>query len=73
DGCDQPSNCNTLMAATPHVTFFNGRRGYARVSLGRRSARADFKTVSHVSTEGAPLTTAGSFVTEVGEPGLKPA
>jgi alkaline phosphatase D len=43
------------------------------VSLGRELARADFKTVPHVTTQGAPLTTAASFVTEVGEQGLKPA
>lgn len=72
DGTEKPSNWDTLMAANPHLRFFNGRRGYATVSLGHESARADFKTVSHVGTEGAPLTTAGSFVTEAGEPGLKP-
>ncbi|NED01249.1 alkaline phosphatase, partial [Streptomyces sp. SID6648] len=73
DGSEKPSNWNTLMTANPHLKFFNGLRGYATVSLDRRSARADFKTVSHVTGEGAPLTTAGSFVTEAGEPGLKPA
>ncbi|MET8664412.1 alkaline phosphatase D family protein [Streptomyces tendae] len=72
DGSAKPSNWDTLMTANPHLKFFNGLRGYATVALGRESARADFKTVSHVSTEGAALTTAGSFVTEAGEPGLKP-
>ncbi|MFF0460199.1 alkaline phosphatase D family protein [Streptomyces mexicanus] len=73
DGSAKPSNWNTLMTANPHLKFFNGLRGYATVSLERRLARAEFKTVSHVTTQGAPLTTAGSFVTEVGEQGLKPA
>ncbi|CAM5730151.1 hypothetical protein STENM223S_08544 [Streptomyces tendae] len=41
------------------------------MSLGREPARADFKTVSHVTTQGAPLTTAGSFVTEAGAPGTQ--
>ncbi|MFS4109775.1 MULTISPECIES: alkaline phosphatase D family protein [unclassified Streptomyces] len=73
NGSAKPSNWNTLMTANPHLRFFNGLRGYATVSLGRELARADFKTVSHVTTQGAPLTTAASFVTEAGEPGLKPA
>ncbi|MBC2867385.1 alkaline phosphatase D family protein [Streptomyces mexicanus] len=73
DGSAKPSNWNTLMTANPHLKFFNGLRGYATVSLERRLARAEFKTVSHVTSQGAPLTTAGSFVTEVGEQGLKPA
>ncbi|MFF8590290.1 alkaline phosphatase D family protein [Streptomyces sp. NPDC015220] len=73
NGSAKPSNWNTLMAANPHLRFFNGLRGYATVSLGRKLARADFKTVSRVTTQGAPLTTAASFVTEVGDQGLKPA
>ncbi len=36
-------------------------------------ARADFKTVPYVTTTGAPISTAASFVTEVGDQGLKPA
>ncbi|MEU0739213.1 alkaline phosphatase D family protein [Streptomyces sp. NPDC006134] len=73
DGAEKPSNWDTLMTANPHMRFFNGRRGYVTVSLGRELARADYKTVSHVTTQGAPLTTAASFVTEVGDQGLKPA
>ncbi|RSS39882.1 alkaline phosphatase [Streptomyces sp. WAC08241] len=73
DGADRPSNHDTLMRANPHLRFFNGRRGYAKVSLGRESARADFRTVPYVTTPGAPVTTAASFVTEAGNPGLVPA
>ncbi|MGW9438673.1 alkaline phosphatase D family protein [Streptomyces sp. NPDC055607] len=73
DGADRPSNHDTLMRANPHLRFFNGRRGYVKVSLGRESARADFCTVPYVTTPGAPLTTAASFVTEAGNPGLVPA
>ncbi|MDT0398689.1 alkaline phosphatase D family protein [Streptomyces edwardsiae] len=73
NGSAKPANWNTLTAANPHMRFYNGLRGYATVSLGRELARTDFKTVSHVTTQGAPLTTAASFVTEAGEPGLKPA
>ncbi|CAL9540748.1 Alkaline phosphatase D [Streptomyces sp. enrichment culture] len=73
DGSEKPSNWNTLMTANPHLKFFSGLRGYVTVSLGRELARADYKTVSRVTTQGAPLTTAASFVTEVGDQGLKPA
>ncbi|MGX5209382.1 alkaline phosphatase D family protein [Streptomyces violaceus] len=73
DGADKPATWDTYMSANPHLKFFNGRRGYVTVALGRESARADFKTVPYVTTQGAPVTTAASFVTEVGEQGLKPA
>ncbi|MEU9191177.1 alkaline phosphatase D family protein [Streptomyces sp. NPDC048484] len=73
DGTEKPANWETYMAANPHLKFYNGRRGYTTVRLGRESARADFKTVAAVTTPGAAITTAASFVTEVGDQGLKPA
>ncbi|MFI2613919.1 alkaline phosphatase D family protein [Streptomyces sp. NPDC018584] len=73
DGADKPANWETYTKANPHLKFYNGRRGYVTVGLGRRSARADFKTVSSVTTPGAPIRTAASFVTEAGDPGLRPA
>lgn len=73
DGADKPANWDTYMTANPHLKFYNGRRGYVTVALGEQQARADFRTVPYVTTPGAPVTTAASFVTEVGEPGLKPA
>ncbi|MBK3637315.1 alkaline phosphatase D family protein [Streptomyces sp. MBT97] len=73
NGAEKPANWATFMAANPHLRFYNGLRGYATVSLGRDLARADFKTVPYVTRQGAPLTTAASFVTEVGDQGLKPA
>ncbi|MEU9559964.1 alkaline phosphatase D family protein [Streptomyces fumanus] len=73
DGAEKPANWSTYLAANPHLRFYNGLRGYATVSMNDRFARADFKTVSRVTTQGAPLTTAASFVTEVGDQGLTPA
>ncbi|MET9547706.1 alkaline phosphatase D family protein [Streptomyces sp. NPDC006627] len=73
DGADKPANWETYTKANPHLKFYNGRRGYVTVGLGRQSARADFKTVSSVTTPGAPIRTAASFVTEAGAPGLRPA
>ncbi|NBM20355.1 alkaline phosphatase [Streptomyces sp. GC420] len=73
DGADRPANWDTYTRANPHLKFYNGRRGYATVALGTDAARADFKTLTAVTTPGAPITTAASFVTEAGNPGLEPA
>ncbi|UNO42383.1 alkaline phosphatase D family protein [Streptomyces sp. MST-110588] len=73
DGADRPANWGKLMAANPHMKFYNGRRGYVTVTLDREKARADYRTVPFVTRPGAPVTTAASFVTEAGAPGLKPA
>ncbi|MBQ1091330.1 alkaline phosphatase [Streptomyces sp. B93] len=73
NGSAQPANWATYLAANPHLRFYNGQRGYVTVTLGGQAARADFRTVPYVTTPDAPLTTAASFVTEVGDQGLKPA
>ncbi|MDX3236642.1 alkaline phosphatase D family protein [Streptomyces sp. ME03-5709C] len=71
DGSPRPSNWSALMAANPHLRFYDGRRGYVTVRLDAEEARADFKTVDSVTTPGAALTTAASFVTQAGDPGLR--
>ncbi|GAA3945435.1 alkaline phosphatase D family protein [Streptomyces gulbargensis] len=73
DGADRPANYDRLMQANGHLKFFNGRRGYVTVALTEDSARADFRTVPYVTSPGAPVTTAASFVTEAGNQGLRPA
>ncbi|WP_418956749.1 alkaline phosphatase D family protein [Streptomyces tritici] len=73
DGSDRPANHDALTTANPHMKFYNGRRGYLTVELGAEQARADFRTVSRVTTPGAPIVTAASYVTEAGNPGLTPA
>ncbi|MDG9719893.1 alkaline phosphatase [Streptomyces sp. DH24] len=71
NGAERPSNWDTYMAANPHMKFYDGRRGYVCVEFDRREARADYRTVSAVTKPGAPVTTAASFVTEAGSPGLQ--
>nr|WP_138908079.1 alkaline phosphatase D family protein [Streptomyces chryseus] len=73
DGSDRPANFDNLVAANPHLKFYNGRRGYTVITLETERARADFKTVSEVTRPGGTLTAAASFVTEAGRPGLTPA
>ncbi|RZU23877.1 alkaline phosphatase [Streptomyces sp. BK239] len=72
NGAERPSTWQTYLTANPHMRLYDGRRGYVRVGLDREAARADFRTVSAVTTPGAPLSTAASFVTEAGNPGLVP-
>ncbi|MFJ4960897.1 Alkaline phosphatase D precursor [Streptomyces sp. ADI96-02] len=72
NGSDQPANWDTLTRANPHLKHYNGRRGYTLVTLGAKEARVDFRTVAAVTTPGAPVATAASFVTEAGDPGLRP-
>ncbi|WP_309058466.1 alkaline phosphatase D family protein [Streptomyces sp.] len=73
DGTERPANWDTFMRANPHLRFYDGRRGFVRVELGRENARADFRIVPAVTTPGAPVSTVASFVTEAGSPGLRPA
>ncbi|MFE7836890.1 alkaline phosphatase D family protein [Streptomyces sp. NPDC057474] len=73
NGSDKPANWDTYMTANPHMRFYNGRRGYVTVALGRESARADFKAVPYVTTTGAGISTVASFAVEAGKPGLTPA
>ncbi|MFE9437943.1 alkaline phosphatase D family protein [Streptomyces sp. NPDC006602] len=73
DGADRPTTWDTYTRANPHMRFYNGLRGYVTVELGREQARADFRSVPYVTTPGAPIATAASFVTEVGNQGLTPA
>ncbi|MEV0227476.1 alkaline phosphatase D family protein [Streptomyces sp. NPDC050704] len=72
DGAEKPPTWDTYLRANPHLKFYNGLRGYVKVTLDRQTARADFRTVSAVTTPGAPITTTASFLTEAGNPGLEP-
>ncbi|MEU3099094.1 alkaline phosphatase D family protein [Streptomyces sp. NPDC006967] len=72
NGSEHPANRDTYLRANPHLRFYDGRRGYVRVELDRAHARADFRVVPAVTTPGAPVSTAASFVTEAGSPGLTP-
>ncbi|MFJ4642236.1 alkaline phosphatase D family protein [Streptomyces bobili] len=70
DGTERPANWQTYLTANPHLRFYDGRRGYVRMRLTPDTARADFRTLAAVTTPGSPVSTAASFVTEAGNPGL---
>jgi alkaline phosphatase D len=73
DGAAVPANHGALTGANPHLRFYNGQRGYVAVTLGTQRLRADYKVVSAVTRRDGTLSTAASFVSEAGDPGLKPA
>jgi alkaline phosphatase D len=73
DGVAKPGNWQTMMDANPHMKFYDGRRGYVLVTLDQRHLRADYRTVDRVTKPGAPVSTAASFVSRAGKPGLEPA
>ncbi|KRV50862.1 alkaline phosphatase [Wenjunlia vitaminophila] len=56
----------------PHLKWHNAQRGYTRMRLDRHELRADYRIVPYVTTPGAPVETAGSFVVEAGRPGAEP-
>ncbi|MBO1417609.1 alkaline phosphatase [Streptomyces sp. FH025] len=73
DGEEKPSNWNNLMSANPHMKFYDGRRGYTTLTLDHQHVRADYRVLPYITRPGAPVSTAASFVTEAGNPGIKPA
>lgn len=73
NGADRPENYDRLTAANPHLRFYNGRRGYVTLTLDPERMRADYRTVPEVTAPGAPVTTAASYVSEAGSPGLTEA
>lgn len=64
DGYDVEAVGRDLLAANPHLKFFNGQRGYVRVTVDRRQWRTDFRVVSGVVRPGAPIRTRASVVVD---------
>jgi alkaline phosphatase D len=73
DGDDMNAEGRDLLAANPHLRFFNAQRGYVRVTVDRQRWRSDFRVVPYVQKPGAPIRTRASFVVEDNRPGLQDA
>jgi phosphodiesterase/alkaline phosphatase D-like protein len=76
DGLQPDREYNVQDAAlreNPWIRFNANRRGYVRCTLTRKQYLAEFRTLPHVSTPGAPAQTKAAFVLEDGQPGLQPA
>ncbi|MFI0352966.1 alkaline phosphatase D family protein [Actinomadura sp. 9N407] len=73
DGADMTNEGKTLLAANPHMKFFNAQRGYVRVNVDRERWQSDFRVLPYVQKPGAPVTTRASYVVEDRRPGVQPA
>jgi alkaline phosphatase D len=62
------------LAENPHIKFFDQRHGgYVGVTLTPDLWQGDVKVLQSVTTPGAPLSTAASFVVEAGRPEVQRA
>ena len=73
DGADTSPSQEAVVAENPHITFFNGQRGYVRCTITPEEWRADYRVVPYVSQPGSRVFTRASFVIESDNPGLQPA
>jgi alkaline phosphatase D len=73
NGSDMTDMGRTLLAANPHMKFFNSQRGYVRVNATSERLQGDFRVVPAITTPGAAISTRASFVVEDGEAGVKEA
>lgn len=71
DGSAQRENTGRVLAANPHIKFFDGRRGYVRCRVTERAWQTDYRVVDFVSRPGAAVATRASFVVESGRPGIE--
>jgi alkaline phosphatase D len=69
NGSEQQEEYARVLAANPHVKFFNSHRGYVRCRLTASSWKTDFRTIPYVDKPGAPIGTRATFVIENGRPG----
>ncbi len=71
DGWDSKKGPRRIVAANPHIRYYNGRRGYTRCEVSPGQWRADYRTVPYVTRPGAPISTAASFVVQRSKPGVE--
>ncbi|MGD7706139.1 alkaline phosphatase D family protein [Microlunatus sp. Y2014] len=70
DGSDTIRGGPEVLAENPHVRYIANRRGYVSTTISRTEATARFRTVSAVTTPGAPVSTDAEFVVPRGEGAL---
>ena len=71
DGADMTPGGENLLAANPHMRFFNSQRGYVRCRVTKEEWRSDFRVVPYVTRPGAPISTRATYVVEDGVPGVQ--
>ncbi len=70
NGHDADRARDSLIAKNPHLRFHLRRRGYLMIKVEPTSLTASFKILHYVSTPGAPVLTAATFVVADRLPGL---
>jgi alkaline phosphatase D len=58
------TDSDAVLAANPHLRFFDGRRGYLSCTAGMGEMRVAYKAVDFVDRAGAPVQTVAEFVTK---------
>jgi alkaline phosphatase D len=69
DGADRWGQLAKYETTVPNMKYHNSRRGYVRCELTPDTWRSDYRMVPFVSTPGAPISTAATYVVERGRPG----
>jgi alkaline phosphatase D len=70
DGADLSKEGRRLLAANPHLKFFNEQRGYVRVDVTPKRWQCDFRVIPYVHEPGARIRTRASFVVQDQSPTL---
>jgi alkaline phosphatase D len=71
DGSDRPKQLDEILSENPFVKYHNDERGYVHCEVTPEGWRSDYRTVSYVTRQGAPLNTRASFQVEAGRPKLQ--
>lgn len=67
DGVDAYPQMGRVLEANPWFKYHSARRGYIRCDVTPQGWHADYRLLPHVHAADAPVATAASFVTPVGE------
>lgn len=71
DGSERRREISAILAANPHLRFFDNRRGYLLCTVTHQAVRADFRVLPFVRAPGAPVSTRASFLVSAERPGLQ--
>jgi alkaline phosphatase D len=72
NGADLTDEGRTMLAANPHMKFFNSQRGYVHCTLTPQNWRSDCRVVPFVEQPDAPISTRATWVVEDRNPGVQP-
>ncbi|MFC4909281.1 alkaline phosphatase D family protein [Actinomadura gamaensis] len=71
DGGDLRRDGDAVLAANPHIRFWNDLRGHTRCTITPDALRAEFRVVPYVHEPGAPEHVRAVFRVTAGRPGLE--